>query len=130
MSTRDWGEGSQKVMVSSAYWRCVRIGPSLHIATPDHRFKYVALLINKLRASTIRTKRKGEKGSPCGRPRCSLKESVGVPFNRTDATAEEIQGVIHIHQVIGNPIFNRIQSKKSHDIQPKALWKSNFKVTS
>lgn len=54
--------GGQKIIVSSAYWRCVSFMPSLDISTLYHKPQEVAFWINRLRNSTIRSKRKGIMG--------------------------------------------------------------------
>jgi len=44
----------------------------------------------------MRTKRKGDRGSPCLMPRDGLKGEEGEPFNRTEKLGEEIRFMIHL----------------------------------
>lgn len=97
--------GLQKIMVSSAYWRWEIWSSPLLTSIPSHRFISVPLEITRLRHSTTRSKRKGDKGSPCLRPRFNLNGGVGDPLRRMDAEAEEIHEMIHFLQVAGKPIF-------------------------
>lgn len=63
--SRFWGV---KIIVSSANWRWVIEGPFLQTSTPFQKFRPGAFLISRFKTSHTRTKRRGDKGSPCLRP--------------------------------------------------------------
>lgn len=125
--SRFWG---QKKTVSSAYWRCkIVIGSSLFpISIPSHNYLFIAFLINKFSASTTRLNRKGERGSRCRSPRCSLKRIVGEPFERSDAEDFITRDLIHYLYIGGKPIWVKVLSRKSQTMLSKALWKSSLKI--
>lgn len=79
--------GGQKIIVSSAYCKCEIFVPSLHIAMPSHRFWPTAFWMSRFRVSATRLKRKGDRGSPCRNPRCSLNGVVGELLMRIEAEA-------------------------------------------
>lgn len=82
-------------MVSSAYCRWVRLNPPLDVSIPFQRRSSVARWINKFNGSTVKSKRKGERGSPYLSPRCRSKVAVGEPFISTEAEAVITHDLIH-----------------------------------
>lgn len=120
--------GGQKRIVSSAYWRWVIFKPPFSTSTPSHSFIAVAFWITRLRVSTMRSKRKGDKGSPCLRPRWSLTGGVGEPCMRIEAAAFMVHAFIQPFHRVGKPICRSVHSKKLQETLSKALWKSNFSI--
>lgn len=58
------------------------------VAIPSYSLRDVAFVMRRLRHSTTRLKRKGDNGSSCQRPRCSLNGGEGEPFTRMDDDAD------------------------------------------
>ncbi len=94
------------IRVSSTYWiignfeSCWGIGWD---STPTSW----ALLIMDWSRSAARTKRRGERGSPCFTPRRQLKLVPGTPLSSTEVDEVEIISVTHLIQVLLKPLaFN------------------------
>lgn len=86
----------------------------------------IAAEILLLRPSTIRMKRKGDKGSPFLIPLEGLKVGEGAPLTRIETKDEETNDRIHWVQVGWNPNARRTPLRYCQLILSKALDRSNF----
>lgn len=77
------------------------------------------------RPSTTMLKRKEDMRSLYCITQETLKSGHGEPLTKTTIWTVEIQALIHICQDELNLIYPKILSKKSHEIESKALWKSS-----
>lgn len=118
----------QNIIVSSAYCKWDTLMSPFPTSIPFHRFNEIAFWMTKFRVSTMRSNKKGERGSPCLSPHWSLKGGDGDPFMRIDAEADITHALIQPLHLVGNDIWKRTQSRKSQEILSKALWKSSFSI--
>lgn len=87
----------KKFIVLFAYCKCETFRPFLHTSMPSRNPKEIALWEIKLRGSTSRLKRNGERGSPWRSPLWSLKDDEGDPLMRIDVNAVMTHELIHPH---------------------------------
>ena len=81
--------------VSSMTWLCEGAGQMLCKGSPIREPSRTADLMYRPRPSAIRTKRKGDSGSPCLMPREAEKGHEGAPLTRIEKNAEEVRFRIH-----------------------------------
>ncbi|KAM7486574.1 hypothetical protein LguiA_002583 [Lonicera macranthoides] len=103
----------RKNMVSSANCRCDILTLSLPTSNGSITLKSSALAIKRLRTSTTRIKRKGDKGSPCLKPLDALKLPSGLPLIITEKFTEFKHPPIHFLHLTPNPFLSNTKSKKS-----------------
>lgn len=81
-----------------------------------------------LSASTTKTKRSGDSGSPCWKPLVLAKKPLKVPFTTTKNRTEEMQEDIHFNHCSPNPHLRYIRRKYqftwSHAF-PKSILQSS-----
>lgn len=118
--------GEEKTRVSSAYCKWDTFDPARHISIPSHRPNEIDFWNRRLKGSTARLKRKGDRGSPCLRPRYSLKKSEGEPLIKIAADADIVQERIHSLHFNGKFICSITQSRYFQETLSNALWKSSF----
>ncbi|KAJ0938157.1 hypothetical protein HanRHA438_Chr03g0149851 [Helianthus annuus] len=70
-----------------------------------------ALFMITSSASIANMNRKGDSGSPCLSPLCSLNSDVGEPFTKTDAQLDFKHAPIHFVHRLGNFIALRLDKR-------------------
>ena len=90
-----WTEWCPKSILSSMNcWWVVTGDPWREM--PLRIWLLTPLWISLLRPSAIRTKRKGERGSPCLIPLVGEKGGEGIPLTRIEKKVEEMRFIIHL----------------------------------
>jgi hypothetical protein len=75
-----------------------------------------SLNISLENTSEPRMKRNGDRGSPCRRPLAREMIPNGLPFNKMEKEAEEMQALIYAIQDGQEPSFSMIASSNPHSI--------------
>ena len=117
---------SQKMIVSSAYWRWDTIVPPLPTLIPQKRSLPTAPWRIELKALTTKLNKKGDNGHPCHKPLLVWNWRDGAPLTKTNNKTVETQ--VHIHFLHFSPkfIFSITISRDGHLTLSYAFSKSTF----
>lgn len=86
--------------MSSTYWRWEkRLSPTSNLY-PTNLPESVAFLIITLKPYATIKNKKGERESPCLKPRPIENSLVGLPFTNTETNADLRHSKIHLHQFL------------------------------
>jgi hypothetical protein len=121
-------EAFNRIKVSSAYWMIGNPLPSFSLIGFEINPRLKALFTILCKSSAPRTKRSGDKGSPCLTPLLQLKEVPGTPFNRTAELAEENTICTQLSHFCGNPMLCITDKMAVYSIVSKAFSKSILRM--
>lgn len=88
-----------------------------------------AWLIMDCKTSAAKTKRRGDKGSPCLTPLLHLKGIPGTPFKRTAEEPEHKIALIQEIHLAENPLYCSMDKMTWYSTLSKAFSKSSFRRT-
>lgn len=113
-----------KIAASSAYREVLTCAAQLLNVVSTSRS--VARSKSYWRGSMAKTKRSGERGSPCRKPVPCLIGTPGIPLIKTREDEVDRRAVIQSRHRAGKPLFWTRSSRESHLTESKALAISTF----
>jgi len=115
--------------VSSAYWTIGKSPPKVSL-TRCFRIPFLqALFTIDCSRSTARTKRSGDRGSPCHTPLLRRKGLPSIPLRRTENSPDHRMILIQFTHFSGNPLCLRTWRMTSCSTLSNAFSKSSLRMT-